>query len=45
MLVASPYGCVEVVRHSKDADGPALLFTQAEWAAFVGGVHRGEFDR
>jgi len=47
--------CVEVafldggrvgVRDSKDQGaGPALVFTPAEWAAFVGGVTDGEFDR
>ena len=46
-------GCVEVatnladvvaVRDSKDPAGPALLFTRAEWTAFVGGVRAGEFD-
>jgi hypothetical protein len=46
-------GCVEVacvdrghvaVRDSKDKGGPVLLFTAHEWAAFVGGVHDGEFD-
>jgi len=46
--------CVEVaslpdgqigVRDSKDANGPVLRFTAAEWKAFVGGVHGGEFDR
>ena len=44
--------CVEValleggaaVRHSKNPAGPALLFTTAEWAAFVGGAKDGEFD-
>ncbi|MBG0825135.1 DUF397 domain-containing protein [Planomonospora sp. ID91781] len=45
--------CVEVadnlpgvvaVRDSKDPDGPKLLFTPAEWRAFVGGVKSGEFD-
>ncbi|GID97374.1 DUF397 domain-containing protein [Amorphoplanes digitatis] len=44
--------CVEValledgaaVRHSKDPYGPALVFTTAEWAAFVGGAKDGEFD-
>jgi hypothetical protein len=44
--------CVEValldsgaaVRDSKDPAGPALLFTAAEWAAFVGGAKDGEFD-
>jgi hypothetical protein len=46
--------CVEVagldaqaikVRNSRDPDGAVLTFTPAEWDAFVGGVHNGEFDR
>jgi Domain of unknown function (DUF397) len=45
-------GCVEVafldgpvaVRDSKDQQGPVLVFTQAEWEAFVGGIRDGEFD-
>ena len=44
--------CVEVafvdeaiaVRDSKNPDGPALIFTAAEWDAFVGGAKDGEFD-
>ena len=44
--------CVEVafvdqaiaVRDSKHPQGPVLLFTQAEWDAFVGGAKDGEFD-
>ena len=44
--------CVEVaffdagvaVRDSKDPNGPALVFTPAEWEAFVGGVQDGEFE-
>lgn len=32
------------VRHSKDPAGGVLLYTPAEWRAFVGGVKRGEFD-
>jgi hypothetical protein len=45
--------CVEVAHHpdgpvgvrdSKDPTGPILVFTPAEWAAFTGGVHDGEFD-
>lgn len=43
--------CVEVadvtegtaVRDSKDPTGPVLVFTGAEWAAFVAGVKDGEF--
>ncbi|HLI39744.1 MAG TPA: DUF397 domain-containing protein [Streptosporangiaceae bacterium] len=33
-----------VMRNSKDPDGPALYFTEAEWEAFVLGVKDGEFD-
>jgi hypothetical protein len=44
--------CVEVafvgeaiaVRDSKNPEGPALIFTPAEWDAFVGGAKDGEFD-
>ncbi|BBH65486.1 DUF397 domain-containing protein [Actinoplanes sp. OR16] len=44
--------CVEVafvgeaiaVRDSKNPAGPALIFTTAEWDAFVGGAKDGEFD-
>ncbi|MEN3304353.1 MAG: hypothetical protein V7603_555 [Micromonosporaceae bacterium] len=44
--------CVEVaildqaiaVRDSKDRSGPVLVFTSAEWDAFVGGAKDGEFD-
>jgi len=45
--------CVEVavnlpgvvaVRDSKDRDGAALVFTPAEWVAFLTGVRSGEFD-
>lgn len=45
-------GCVEVafvdeaiaVRDAKNPTGPALIFTAAEWDAFVGGAKDGEFD-
>jgi len=47
--------CVEVaflddgtvgLRDSKDrAQGPVLIFTPAEWDAFIGGAADGEFDR
>ncbi|WP_406382175.1 DUF397 domain-containing protein [Streptomyces sp. NBC_01618] len=47
--------CVEVAflgdgrvatRDSKDrGDGPVLVFTRGEWAAFEGGVVDGEFQR
>lgn len=44
--------CVEVafldtgvaVRDSKNRSGPALLFTSAEWTAFVDSAKDGEFD-
>lgn len=45
-------GCVETapsaglvaVRDSKDPAGPVLRYTRHEWAVFVEGVKRGEFD-
>lgn len=46
--------CVEVaaaedghilIRDGKHPDGPVLGFTPMEWAAFLAGVKRGEFDR
>ena len=45
--------CVEVatlldgdvaMRNSRDPDGPALVYTPAEVAAFVAGAKEGEFD-
>jgi hypothetical protein len=45
--------CVEVapladghvaLRDSKQQDGPVLVFTPSEWAAFTAGVRDGEFD-
>jgi hypothetical protein len=44
--------CVEVafvddlvaVRDSKDSDARVLIFTSAEWEAFIGGVENGEFS-
>jgi hypothetical protein len=44
--------CVEVaflgggevaMRNSRDPDGPALVFSAAEWNAFLGGAADGEF--
>lgn len=32
------------VRDSKDPHGTTLIFTAAEWDAFVGGAKDGEFD-
>ncbi|MGI8450084.1 MAG: DUF397 domain-containing protein [Streptosporangiaceae bacterium] len=46
--------CVEVarnlpgvvaVRDSKDAHGPALVFTLADWQAFTGGLRAGNSSR
>ncbi len=44
--------CVEVaftaeavlVRNSQDPSGPQLSFSYSEWAAFLTGAQRGEFD-
>jgi len=51
---SGPYSdnCVEIafvdnaiaMRDSNHPDGPVLLFTQAEWDAFVLGAKDGEFD-
>jgi hypothetical protein len=46
-------GCVEVafvedqvaLRDSKNPNGPVLVFTAREWAAFLSGVRDGEFDK
>ncbi|MFC7545409.1 DUF397 domain-containing protein [Plantactinospora sp. GCM10030261] len=32
------------MRNSTDPDGPVLVFTRAEWDAFVAGAQDGEFD-
>jgi hypothetical protein len=46
--------CVEVafldggeiaMRNSRHPTGPALIFTRAEWDAFLGGARDGEFSR
>lgn len=36
--------CVFAVRHSKVLHGPKLVFTRAEWEAFIDGAKEGEFD-
>lgn len=33
-----------LLRDGKDPQGAILVFTQAEWDAFVGGAKDGEFD-
>jgi hypothetical protein len=37
-------GPAVAVRHSKDPDGPKLVFTTEEWEAFTAGIRAGEFD-
>jgi len=44
VAVAFLPGGATAVRDSKNPSGPALMFTQGEWDAFVGGVKDGEFD-
>ena len=39
-----PAGTGVAVRNSRDPDGPALIYTSDEIAAFLGGVRDGEFD-
>jgi hypothetical protein len=50
---ASQGNCVEIaanlpgviaVRDSKDPDGLQLIFTPAQWDAFIAAVRSGEFD-
>jgi len=33
-----------LVRHSKHPGGPVIFYTRREWAAFIDGVKKGEFD-
>ncbi len=33
------------IRHSKRPDAEVIVYTDAEWAAFTGGVRDGEFDK
>jgi uncharacterized protein DUF397 len=45
-------GCVEIaishefvhVRNARERGGPVLKFLHKEWAAFLAGVHKGEFE-
>jgi hypothetical protein len=41
--VGSNAGLV-LVRHSKNPGGPVLSYTRREWAAFIDGVKKSEFD-
>jgi hypothetical protein len=42
-MAALPGGSV-AMRNSGDPDGPALIYTQAEIAAFIAGAKDGDFD-
>ena len=42
--IADLPGGYVALRDSRSPQGPALVFTPAEWEAFVGGVRDGEFD-
>jgi Domain of unknown function (DUF397) len=37
-------GAEVAIRNSRHPDGPALVFTEAELDAFLGGVKDGDFD-
>jgi hypothetical protein len=39
-----PVGTGVAMRNSRDPEGPALIYTRDEIAAFLGGVLDGEFD-
>jgi hypothetical protein len=43
--LAHLYGGQVAIRNSRHRSGPALLFTAAEWDAFLAGAKNGEFDR
>lgn len=43
-IAALPDGGGVAVRNSRDPDGPALIYTSDEIAAFVLGVGDGDFD-
>jgi hypothetical protein len=40
---AAPLADGVAVRNSRFPDGPALVFTEAEWVAFLQGVKEGDF--
>lgn len=43
-LALLPAGAGVAIRNSRDPDGPALVYTLHEIAAFLGGVRDGDFD-
>ncbi|GID32174.1 hypothetical protein Abr02nite_71570 [Paractinoplanes brasiliensis] len=44
MEVAPAGGGMIAVRNSKQPDGEMIIYTAAEWTAFLDGVRGGEFD-
>ena len=40
----APFDDMVAMRDSKDPDGPVLVYTPAEWHAFLLGAKAGEFD-
>jgi hypothetical protein len=40
----APVNGMVALRDSKDPDGPVLMYTAAEWRAFLHGAKAGEFD-
>lgn len=40
----APMAGMIAMRDSKDPDGPILMYTKAELAAFLEGAKKGEFD-
>lgn len=40
----APVDGMVAMRHSKDPDGSVLMYTAAEWSAFLHGAKAGEFD-
>jgi uncharacterized protein DUF397 len=40
----APAAGMIAVRDSKDPEGPVLMYTKAELAAFLDGAKKGEFD-
>lgn len=42
-MAALPGGEI-ALRNSRDPEGPALVYTRAEFAAFVAGAREGDFD-
>jgi hypothetical protein len=43
LVARTEHGSV-LVRDSKDANGPCLIFTASEWDAFIEGAKAGQFD-